>query len=90
MGYLQSAVFAAEWSFWKMFGSYCVHSCHAYLPLCAQGICIRMGGEDSMGTYKRYMHVERLGTEECEGLLDNERVFVTVKVDGSNGLCLVG
>ncbi len=43
-----------------------------------------------MGTYKRYMHVERLGTEECEGLLDNERVFVTVKVDGSNGLCLVG
>jgi len=38
-----------------------------------------------MGEFKRYTHVERLGTEECEGLLDNDRVFVTAKVDGSNG-----
>ena len=38
-----------------------------------------------MGDFKRYTHVERLGTEECEGLLDNDRVYVTAKVDGSNG-----
>ena len=38
-----------------------------------------------MGGFRRYTHVERLGTEECEGLLDNSRVFVTAKVDGSNG-----
>ncbi len=38
-----------------------------------------------MTSYKKYLHVERLGTEECEGLLDNDRVYVTAKVDGSNG-----
>lgn len=38
-----------------------------------------------MGEYKKYLHVERLDTEECEGLLDNEVVYVTAKVDGSNG-----
>lgn len=38
-----------------------------------------------MSEFRRYMHVERLGTEGCEGLLDNDRVFVTAKVDGSNG-----
>ncbi|MBP3867417.1 MAG: RNA ligase family protein [Eggerthellaceae bacterium] len=38
-----------------------------------------------MASYKKYLHVERLGTEECEGLLENEAVYVTAKVDGSNG-----
>ena len=27
--------------------------------------------EDVMGDYKKYMHVERLGSVECEALLDN-------------------
>lgn len=39
-----------------------------------------------MATYKKYMHVERLGTDETEGLLDNEEVVVTAKVDGTNGV----
>lgn len=38
-----------------------------------------------MSEYKKYLHVERLETEECEGLLDNDAVYVTAKVDGSNG-----
>ena len=38
-----------------------------------------------MGNFRKYTHVERLGTEECDGLLDNDRVIVTAKVDGSNG-----
>ena len=38
-----------------------------------------------MGGFKRYTHVERLGSEECQGLLDNGRVYITAKVDGSNG-----
>ncbi len=42
-------------------------------------------GRHEMASYKKYLHVERLGTEECEGLLDNEAVYVTAKVDGSNG-----
>ena len=42
-------------------------------------------GRHGMASYKKYLHVERLGTEECEGLLDNEAVYVTAKVDGSNG-----
>lgn len=38
-----------------------------------------------MTCYKKYTHVERLDSEECEGLLDNASVYVTAKVDGSNG-----
>lgn len=38
-----------------------------------------------MSEYKKYLHVERLGSEEYEGLLDNDAVYVTAKVDGSNG-----
>lgn len=38
-----------------------------------------------MAEYRKYTHVERLGTEECEGLLDNDAVYVTAKVDGTNG-----
>jgi hypothetical protein len=38
-----------------------------------------------VGMYKRCMHVERLDTEEYEGLLDNERIFVAAKVDRLNG-----
>ena len=38
-----------------------------------------------MSEFKKYLHVERLGSEECEGLLDNGAVYVTAKVDGSNG-----
>lgn len=37
-----------------------------------------------MSEYKKYLHVERLGSEECKGLLDNDAVYVTAKVDGSN------
>lgn len=35
-----------------------------------------------MSEYKKYLHVERLESEECEGLLDNDAVYVTAKVDG--------
>lgn len=38
-----------------------------------------------MSDYKKYTHVERLSSETCEGLLDNDTVYVTAKVDGSNG-----
>ena len=34
--------------------------------------------------YKPYMHVERFDTEETEGLLDNDHVVVTAKIDGTN------
>lgn len=37
-----------------------------------------------MSGYKSYLHVERLEKPECEGLLQNSRVAVTAKVDGSN------
>ena len=38
-----------------------------------------------MSDYKKYTHVERLSSEACDGLLDNDTVYVTAKVDGSNG-----
>lgn len=34
--------------------------------------------------FKPYLHVERLGTDATEGLLDNDRVIVTPKIDGTN------
>lgn len=37
-----------------------------------------------MSGYKSYMHVERLGSPETEGLLQNDCVVVTAKVDGTN------
>lgn len=37
-----------------------------------------------MSGYKSYLHVERLEKPECEGLLQNDFVAVTAKVDGSN------
>lgn len=37
-----------------------------------------------MAVYAKYTHVERLGTEECEGLLDNDCVYVSSKIDGTN------
>lgn len=37
-----------------------------------------------MSGYKSYMHVERLGSPETEGLLENNVVIVTAKVDGTN------
>lgn len=39
-----------------------------------------------MTTYKKYTHVERLNEEECEGLLQNNPVYVTAKVDGTNAV----
>lgn len=38
-----------------------------------------------MSPFKRYIHVERLDSDECAGLLENDGVYVTAKVDGSNG-----
>lgn len=38
-----------------------------------------------MAAYLRYTHVERLTSEEAAGLLDNPSVYVTAKVDGTNG-----
>ena len=38
-----------------------------------------------MSEYRKYIHVERLETEECEGLLDNNAVHITAKIDGTNG-----
>lgn len=37
-----------------------------------------------MSGYKSYLHVERLENPECEGLLQNDCVVVTAKVDGTN------
>lgn len=37
-----------------------------------------------MSGYKSYTHVERLESPECEGLLQNDFIAVTAKVDGSN------
>lgn len=37
-----------------------------------------------MAEYASYTHVERLGTEECEGLLDNSAIYITAKIDGTN------
>lgn len=37
-----------------------------------------------MVQYKRYQHVERLENEECDGLLQNNPVYITAKVDGTN------
>ena len=37
-----------------------------------------------MSGYKSYTHVERLDSPECEGLLQNDYVVVTAKVDGTN------
>ena len=37
-----------------------------------------------MAGYRSYTHVERLNSPECEGLLQNDMVAVTAKVDGTN------
>lgn len=37
-----------------------------------------------MAEYRKYMHIERLEKEECDGLLQNNPVYVTAKVDGTN------
>ena len=37
-----------------------------------------------MAEYKSYLHVERLDSPECEGLLDNDNIMVTAKIDGTN------
>lgn len=37
-----------------------------------------------MAKYKSYLHVERLNNDECEGLLQNDTVYVTAKIDGTN------
>lgn len=35
-------------------------------------------------TFKAYMHVERLTSVDCEGLLENSNIVVTAKVDSTN------
>ena len=37
-----------------------------------------------MSGYKSYLHVERLEHPDCEGLLQNDFVAITAKVDGTN------
>ena len=37
-----------------------------------------------MAKYRSFTHVERLSSESCDGILDNDTVFVTAKVDGTN------
>lgn len=37
-----------------------------------------------MSGYKSYLHVERLNSPACEGLLNNSAVAVTAKIDGTN------
>lgn len=39
-----------------------------------------------MANYKSYLHVERLDKDECEGLLQNDNVYITAKVDGTNAV----
>jgi ATP-dependent RNA circularization protein (DNA/RNA ligase family) len=43
-----------------------------------------------MANYKSYLHVERLEKEECEGLLQNDIVYVTAKIDGTNACVWLG
>ena len=37
--------------------------------------------------FKKYQHIEKLGREECEGVLDSDKVYCFSKIDGTNG-CL--
>ena len=37
-----------------------------------------------MANFHSYLHVERLTSSDCEGLLDNDNVVVTAKVDATN------
>ena len=37
-----------------------------------------------MTQYRKFMHVERLEKSECDGLLQNDAVYITAKVDGTN------
>jgi hypothetical protein len=37
--------------------------------------------------YEKYQHIEKLGREECEGILDSSKVYCFSKIDGTNG-CL--
>jgi hypothetical protein len=37
--------------------------------------------------YKKYQHIEKLGREECEGVLDSDSVYCFPKIDGTNS-CL--
>lgn len=37
-----------------------------------------------MTNFRPYLHVERLTSSDCEGLLDNDNVVVTAKVDATN------
>lgn len=39
-----------------------------------------------MAKYKSYLHVERLDKPECDGLLQNDNVYVTAKIDGTNAV----
>ena len=39
-----------------------------------------------MSSYKSYIHVEKLDSPDCEGLLDNDKVYITAKVDGTNAV----
>ena len=34
--------------------------------------------------FKRYQHIEKLGREECEGVLDSDKVYCFPKIDGTN------
>lgn len=40
--------------------------------------------------YKKYQHVEKLGREECEGVLDSDYVYCFAKIDGTNGCLFLG
>lgn len=42
-----------------------------------------------MANYKSYTHVERLESDECDGLLESSPVFVTAKIDGTNACVYV-
>lgn len=37
-----------------------------------------------MASYRSYTHVERLEKPECEGLLQNDEVYISAKIDGTN------
>lgn len=39
--------------------------------------------------FKPYQHIERLGSDEVEGILDGE-IYIFPKIDGTNGCCYLG
>jgi len=45
---------------------------------------------DEEKIWYKYMHIERIDTEEVEGLLDMDEIWIEPKIDGANATVLIG